>query len=150
MNAFDINRKTRENILKVLDGLSVEQMNLIPEGFNNNLVWHLGHVLATQQLLVYKLAETDVLVTDNIIDEFRKGTQPTNVYSEEDIAELKEMLLPVINHTEEDAEDGAFGAFSEYPTSYGVTLQNQLDAIEFNNVHEGLHLGIMMAMKKLI
>ncbi len=150
MNAFDVNRKTRENILKVIDGLSVEQMNLIPEGYNNNLVWHLGHVLATQQLLVYKLANTDVLITDNIIDEFRKGTKPESEYSEEDILELKEMLIPVINHTEEDLEEGLFGSFSEYPTSYGITLSDQSDAIQFNNMHEALHLGIMMAMKKLV
>lgn len=150
MNAFDINRKTRENILKVIDGLSVVQMNSIPEGYNNNLVWHLGHVLATQQLLVYKLANTEVLITENIIDEFRKGTKPENAYSEEDIIELKEMLIPVINHTEEDQEEGVFGSFTEYPTSYGITLKDHSDAIQFNNMHEALHLGMMMAMKKLV
>mgnify|MGYP000257902183 CR=1 FL=1 len=150
MNPFDIARKTRENILKVIDGLSVEQMNLIPKGYTNNMVWHLGHLLATQQLIVYKLSGTEVLVTDNIIDEFRKGTKPENEYTEEDILELKEMLIQVINHSEEDFEAGIFGDFSEYPTSYGLVLNSLEEAIMFNNIHEAVHLGMIMSMKKLV
>lgn len=150
MNPFDITRKTRENLLKVIDGLSVTQMNTIPEGYTNNLVWHLGHVLATQQLIVYRLSGTEVLITDNIIDEFRKGTKPENKYTKDDISELKEMFIQVIDHSEEDYDAGAFGAFSEYPTSYGMTLKNLEEAIMFNNVHEALHLGMVMSMKKLV
>lgn len=150
MNPFDITRKTRENLLKVIDGLSVTQMNTIPEGYTNNLVWHLGHVLATQQLIVYRLSGTEVLITDNIIDEFRKGTKPENKYTKDDISELKEMFIQVIDHSEEDYDTGAFGAFSEYPTSYGMTLKSLEEAIMFNNVHEALHLGMVMSMKKLV
>jgi hypothetical protein len=28
----------------------------IPEGFNNNLIWNIGHIIVSQQLLVYKLS----------------------------------------------------------------------------------------------
>ena len=150
MNPFDVNRKTRENILSIVDALSTEQLNKIPEGYSNNIVWQLGHVLATQQLLVYGLSNSEILLSDNIINEFRKGTKPEQLYSTEDIKELKAILVEVIDRTEEDYNLEVMQSYKEYPTSYGVTLSSVEDAIEFNNVHEGLHLGVIMAMRKLV
>jgi len=34
---------------------SLEQLNKIPEGFNNNLIWNIAHCVVTQQLLCYKV-----------------------------------------------------------------------------------------------
>ena len=152
MNAFEVNRKTRENILKLIEGFSVEELNKIPIGFSNNLIWHFGHVLATQQLLTYGLAGSEIIISDNIINEFRKGTKPESSYSEEDINELKEIFVEVINVTEEDYgnEELNSSSFKEYPTSYGITLGSLDDAIEFNNMHEAMHLGMMMTMRKTL
>ena len=36
---FNLLRKGRELILKSIDGLTLEQMHTIPEGFKNNIVW---------------------------------------------------------------------------------------------------------------
>ncbi|UTW66521.1 DinB family protein [bacterium SCSIO 12643] len=151
MNPFDINRVSRQNILKLIDGLSVEQLNKIPEGYNNNIIWHVGHLIATQQLLIYRLSNTEVLITENIIDEFRKGTKPEKLYSEEDIQELKSMFIEIIHRTEQDYNFDVMNKFTEdYPTSYGVVLKSVDDAVKFNNIHEGLHLGYIMAMRKLV
>ena len=50
----------------------------------------------------------------------------------------------------EDYNNSIFQNFSEYPTSYNFTLNSVEDAIQFNNVHEGLHFGYIMAIKKAI
>ncbi|MFT4753935.1 MAG: putative damage-inducible protein DinB [Salibacteraceae bacterium] len=152
MNLFQVNRQTRENVLKVIEELSTHQLNEIPEGFTNNIIWHIGHLLATQQLLTYGLSGNDILLSDNIISEFRKGTKPESLYTAEDIEELKSLLIVVIENTEEDFEMKELTSddFKAYPTSYGVTLQNVEDAVAFNNVHEGVHLGIIMSMKKMV
>jgi hypothetical protein len=150
MNVFDITRTTRLNILKLVEGLTTEQLNTVPDGFNNNIIWHLGHLLATQQLLTYGLSENEIILSDNIVDEFRKGTKPENQYSDEDIVELKSVFIEVINQTQDDFEDGIFEKFKPYPTSFGITLTSIEEALTFNNVHEGLHMGLIMAMKKLV
>ena len=49
-------RITRKNLLKYLNTLSIEELNIIPEGFNNNIFWNIAHVAVTQQILVYKLS----------------------------------------------------------------------------------------------
>jgi len=150
MNSFEINKVIRGNVLGLIEGLSVAQLNKIPDGYKNNIIWHFGHLLATQQLLTYGLSKNEFLLSDNIIEEFRKGTQPEKPYSEDDIEELKFIFSEVINQTELDYNDGVFTEFSDYPTSFGITLTSIEDAVTFNNVHEGLHMGIIMAMKKLV
>ena len=32
----------------------------------------------------------------------------------------------------------------------GNTLTNVTDALQFNNYHEGLHLGVIMSLKKFV
>ena len=150
MNVFDITRTTRLNILKLIEGLTTEQLNTVPDGFNNNIIWHLGHLLATQQLLTYGLSDNEILLSDNIIEEFRKGSKPENQYSEEDIEELKGIFIEVISQTQDDFEDGVFKSFNSYPTSFGIKLTSIVDALTFNNIHEGLHMGLIMSMKKLV
>ena len=39
-----------------LDNYSLEQLNTIPSGMSNNLIWNLGHVVVSQQKLVYALS----------------------------------------------------------------------------------------------
>lgn len=150
MNPFEITRITRKNILKLVEGYSIEQLNMIPAGYNNNLIWHFGHLLVTQQLLSYGLSGNEFLIKKAVIEEFRKGTKPEKKYSLVEIEALKSDFVAVIDSTEEDYNSGKFKSFTEYPTSFGITLKSIQDAIEFNNVHEGLHMGLIMAIRKLI
>ena len=38
---FDTLRITRNNILKDIKALTLDQLNEIPKGFNNNIAWNL-------------------------------------------------------------------------------------------------------------
>lgn len=143
-------RITRNNMLQLVDALSDEQLNKVPEGFSNNIIWNLGHCLVTAQLLIYKLSGAHPRVSEQMINAFRKGTRPEKVYDSEEIAEIKNLLQQSVDWLEEDYANGSFTSFSEYPTSYNVVLHSTEDAIRFNNVHEGLHLGYMMALRKAI
>ena len=147
---FNALKATRQNILKMVDGLTTEQLNKIPEGFNNNLAWHLGHVLITQQLLNYKLAGLSPNVSDEWIAKYRKGTKPEAVISEAEIAAIKEQLTTSISLLEKNFSEGIFKNYKTYPTSYGIELTSIDDAIIFNNVHEAMHLGNVISMRKLV
>ena len=43
-----------------------------------------------------------------------------------------------------------FDSYSEYPTSYNYTLRSIEDAINFNNIHEGVHYGYALALRKAL
>jgi hypothetical protein len=51
-----ITLKNRTILDNLLNTFSIDQLNNTPEGFKNNIFWNIAHVVATQQLLVYKLS----------------------------------------------------------------------------------------------
>ena len=51
---------------------------------------------------------------------------------------------------EDDFNNNVFTNFKTYPTSYNFTLSAVEDAIVFNNAHEAMHLGFMIALKKMV
>ena len=140
-------RATRQLIKKVIDGLSTEQLNKIPPGFNNNIAWNVGHILVTQQLLVYANSGSKPVIPNELIALFRKGTSPENPVTKEQLNEILNYLDSTITQTETDLLNDLFGPYKEYETSYGVILRTVEQAITFNNMHEALHLGYIMSMK---
>lgn len=147
---FEIHLTTRKNILKTIESLSEEQLNKIPTGFNNNMIWNVAHILVAQQLLCYKMANQEMTLDESFIDLFKKGSQADYEVSQEEITIIKEELFALANKLEEDYNLGVFKAYKTYPTSYNVTLNTIEEAIQFNNVHEALHFGYIMALKKAI
>ena len=147
---FEIHLATRKNILKAIENLSEEQLNKIPEGFNNNIAWNVAHILVTHQLLCYKMANQEMSLDDSFIDLFKKGSVADYEINQEEAGLIKEELLILSNKLEEDYKSGLFKSYESYPTSYNVTLNNIEDAVQFNNVHEGLHFGYIMALKKAL
>lgn len=147
---FEVLKKSRELVLNLIDGLTIEQLHKIPEGFNNNIAWNVAHLVVTQQLLHYKLSGLQCLVSDELIDNYRKGTKPSDNFTEEELEEVKELLLGLPDTLKEDFEAGIFTDYTSYKTSTGFVLDSFKTALAFNNMHEGMHLGVIMAMKKLV
>ncbi len=140
-----VNRKTLE---KMLDHYSLDELNKVPEGFNNNLIWNIAHVVVTQQLLVYKLSGLPMMIDDEMVNTYKKGTRTEAAVSQSEVDKVRGLLFSTLDQTEKDLDGGVFKEFKEYPTSTGFVLRSTQDAISFNNYHEGLHLGYIMALRK--
>ncbi|MFK7808526.1 MAG: DinB family protein [Saprospiraceae bacterium] len=147
---FDYLKTTRANLLKATADLDLETLNKIPSGFNNNIAWNMAHCLVTQYLLCYGLSGQPLPLDSKIVDRYRKGAKPTEPMSAEDLAFFRKELENSPAKMEADYNAGLFTDFKVYPTSYNVELQSTEDAIRFNNIHEGLHLGYVMALKRAV
>ena len=147
---FDITLKTRAIYSQFLETLTLDQLNKKPKGFNNNIYWNIKHVVITQQLLVYKLSGLAALVSEAEIEAYRKGTQSEGNATIEDVELLKTQLFSTLEKTKEDYQNGMFKTYNEYTVSTKSTLTNVDEALEFNNFHEGIHFGYILAMKKLL
>ncbi|MCF2874917.1 MULTISPECIES: DinB family protein [unclassified Tenacibaculum] len=147
---FEVLKKSRELVLKKIEGLSSEQLHKIPEGFKNNIAWNVAHLVVTQQLLHYKLSGLNCLASDELIEKYRKGTFPTETFTEEEFEEVKDLLIGLPDTLKEDFEAGIFTSYTTYETSTGFVLDSIESAIAFNNLHEGIHLGNIMALTKLV
>ena len=51
--------------------------------------------------------------------------------------------------TKEDYQKGLFKKYNAYTVSTTSTLTNINEALAFNNFHEGIHFGYILAMKKI-
>lgn len=152
MNQFDLNilKVTRKNILELLDQCTYEQVCKIPDGFSNSILWNFGHVAIVQQLLIYALSGKEMLIDKETVDLFRKGQSGQETISEEAYNTLKGQFLSLADQLSNDYEDLAKRDYKTYSTSYNAVLNNVDEAIAFNNIHEAVHFGIMMAQKKLV
>lgn len=143
--------KTSRNIyLKFLENYSLEQLNKIPEGMSNNLIWNIGHVVVSQQGLIYRLSGLPRYVTEEMTKKYENGSVPDGKATLEEVNEIKKLLIFTVDQTITDYEMGLFKEYTPYETKTGFSLQNLHDAIQFNNFHEGIHLGFMMKIKRFI
>lgn len=141
---------TRENVRKVLSKFSLEQINKIPDGFNNNLIWNYGHIIVTQQLLCYKLSNLAMSIDQDMIKRYAKGSQPSDTLDQDEFTILQNLDSKLVQQLELDYKNEVFKTYNPYTTSYGVTISNIENAITFNNIHEGHHFGNILSMRKLL
>ncbi len=86
---FTITATSRTMVSKILENHSLEQLNKIPEGFSNNLIWNIAHIVVTQQLLVYKLSGLPMIVSDEMVEKYKKGTKPEQEVTQAEVDEIK-------------------------------------------------------------
>ena len=148
--SIDIIRGARLFMINLIDGISVEKLNEIPVGFNNNLVWNLGHVVASQQILCYRNAGVKPVITDEFIDKYKSGTRPEGIIDEKEFKIIKENLIQAIDKFEEDSTTNMFDNYKAFDLkSYpGVRIKNISDAAKFVCFHDGLHVGYSIALKR--
>lgn len=149
-NQLEFTLQNRKNLQYILNNTSTEDLLKIPVGFRNNIWWNIAHVVVTQQLLIYKLSDQQIRIPEEFVDKFKKGTVPDGTATEKEIRTIDDLLISTIEWTQEDYETGLFKNYHEYTTSAKVTLRNVDDAISFNLFHEGLHLGSILALRKML
>jgi len=151
MNAqIETIRKTRSFLLEQIKSLGTELINQIPEGFNNNIIWNLGHMIAAQQGMCYKRAGLPTIIGEDFWEKFRTGSKPQEPLNEQEITNIKDLLFTTLDKLEADLNNNIFGNYTTWTTRYGVEIGSIDAALEFLPFHEGLHSGTIFTMKKLV
>lgn len=149
-NTFRIWETSRNIYLNYLEKYSLEQLNTIPEGFSNNLIWNIAHIVVSQQKLVYTLSGLPMHISQDMMEKYQNGSKPDGKTTQEEVDQIKALLISTVNQTKSDFDNGIFKEFNPYQTKTGFYLGSLDEAIQFNNYHEGIHLGIMMQIKKFV
>ena len=137
-------------MLEQIKNLNNEQFNQVIEGFNNNIIWNLGHMIAAQQGICYKRAGLPTIISDDFWEKYRSGSKPDGTISNDEIEHIKELLITTLDKFEVDYDKKIFGNYTAWSTRYGIELASIDDSIEFLPFHEGLHAGTIVAFKKLV
>jgi len=141
--------RVRELFTGLVRSVPEEQLFLAPDGFNNHIAWNAAHVVIVQQLLHYRLAGLDPYLRDELIAKYRKGTGAEEA-DRESFREVMAFATEAPKRLRQDYEDGRFQGFETYSTSAGIELTSIEDAIAFNQFHEGIHLGYILAQRKAL
>jgi hypothetical protein len=149
---FKITRVSRQLYNSCFEKFKLEQLNKVPNGFNNNIIWNIGHIVVAQQMLVYLASGKQPMISNELIELYKRGTRPERDATQEEADEIKNLLFTTIEKTEQDYNAGLFTgiAYPERKTEFGFILSSIEDAIAFNNYHEGVHMGIIMGLRKFV
>lgn len=143
---------SRKSFIRLIDQLSEEELNKIPEGFNNNIIWNFGHIVVSTQILCYiRTGIWEDTSRIKYINAYKKDTKPTYKVSKDEIEELKTLAISTIKEMEEHYEKGVFKDITPYSTAtFGEQLNNFKDVLVTTVGHDNLHYGYALAQKRTI
>lgn len=143
----------RHFVLKQISSLTSEQLNKVPEGYNNNIIWNLGHLVSTTQALCYKRAGLAITIDDKYVDPFLPTTTPANYITPEETEVINRLLISTIDTLQRDVENNIFSNYTKserIEQVYSIKVSSIDDAIDFLLYHEGFHSGYILAMMHLV
>ncbi|MEO5911563.1 MAG: DinB family protein [Pelobium sp.] len=147
---FEIFKKTRIYLLSYIADLTVKQLNTTPKGFKNNIIWNVGHMIAAQQGVCYRRVGLPFTVNEEVFDLYKPDTTPQEAVDEGGVAQLKKLLLTTIDEMQRDYDKGLFSKYPAWTNRYGIELATIEQTINFLLLHDGIHLGMIMSLKKLV
>ena len=147
---LEIARHTRLNFIKLMEGLSIEQLNVIPQGYNNNIAWNFAHIVAAQQTLCYIRGNVPTRIAMEEVTKYQKGTRPEDFITEEELDFYKEKAFTLLDDFEADVAAELFGNYDTVTTAFGVIINNVEEAIAYITTHDNLHFGYAMALRRAV
>ncbi len=140
----------QQNFIQLMEGLSMEQLNKIPGGYKNNLVWNFAHTLSALQMLCYGRPGLALRLDEIFVHKYNVGTKPETPVTGEEFNKIKQFAQKGLQQLEEDYRQNHFENFTPYSTSSGIAVADIDFAINYVILRHGMHHGYAMAIKKLV
>lgn len=148
---FDQTIAIRRMIVKTLRSIPKEQADFIAPTWKNNARWHAGHLIVTPRLLTYGKMGLPLGLPENYRKWFVKGSSPDEWGKDlvPSFGDLAESIVPCMEELFGSLRPRLEEAFPKpYTTSTGVILKNAAESLNFSLVHDGIHLGNLMAIRR--
>lgn len=143
----------RGTLTRFLQGIDAEQAEVMPPTWKNNARWHAGHLIVTPRLVTYGVMGKPLGVPEEYRKWFAKGTSPAD-WGSDDVptyADLVADVLPSVERLFAELAESVDTPFEKaYTTSVGVVLATPAESLNFSLVHDGMHLGMLLALKRAL
>lgn len=147
---LDQSTEVRGYLLESANGLSPQQLLTVPPGFRNNILWNIGHVITDNCTMLYPPTGNPFPLPDHYLRWFEPGTSPENWTETPSIGEVLNAGTRMRDQLIEDCAAGRMENYTPQVMDDGAELPNIAYAIAHCNIHEAVHLGVIMAMRKLV
>jgi len=146
----EILRASRNRLLGIIETINYEILLKIPEGFNNNILWQIGHCISSQQRHMYMRSGLPMYISNDFMESFKIGSSPNSWSVIPDVDELKRLLIDTVNHLESDLESRLFVNYEPFELSMGFQVKNHIQALQAANYHEAEHSGRVFTYLQLL
>ncbi|RNA70195.1 DinB family protein [Alteribacter keqinensis] len=144
---FNQLKSYREELVNIVEEVTEMEADRIPEGFNNNIRWNLGHVYLDQYLWIQALTREKRAETAKLNDWFGFGTDPADFTKDTPSLDMLKALLK----RQPDVIEEEYGERLEEtfpPIEMGMeTIEQVLIRTIF---HEGMHTQAILDIKKYL
>ncbi len=151
--ALHLFERTRHTIAAEIQDLTDAQLLRVPDGFANNIAWNIGHVIALQQSMIYERSGLPAAVELAEMKQMYWGkTSPADWTETPDPQALLTMFMRHPAQLRADVDAGKFTnvAYAARTSGSGVQMQTVVEAMHYNNTHEALHRGAILALKDFV
>jgi hypothetical protein len=138
---------TRGNFVKFVDALEEGLVDIQPEGFNNTIHWHVGHVLTVAEKFMFGFPKKSTSLEANYKELFATGTKPADWQG--DVPSVTELSTQLIEQGQRIKMIPAESFNDRLKTPF-LGLETFGEIANLALFHESLHLGQMQAMKRVI
>lgn len=143
--------QSRKAFIGLVDSLTVEQLNHVPIGFNNNIIWNFGHIIVATQGLCYLRTGVQPDYVVKYSAAYNKGTKPTYTVTQEEIDDLKALAIQTIQQIEKDYYANVFTEITPFSTdTYKEVMPTIEDVITTTVGHDNLHYGYSLALLRTL
>src|SRR5574343_579749 len=87
---------SRKLYLKFLESYTLDQLNTIPQGLSNNMIWQAVHIIVSQQKLMYTLSNLPINISQDMVVKYQNGSRPDGKATQEEVDEIKALLLSTV------------------------------------------------------
>jgi len=151
MNPFQFATAIRRKIADKISKLTIEQLNKIPAGCNNNIAWQLGHLVVSSEILCYHRTGAQPDKEIALADKYRNGSKPESFIEQSEIDELMKRFLNSYDAILEDHSKGVFNHIKPYAThTFGVEMTTIEEVFSVCSHHDTLHAGQISVMERMI
>ena len=135
-------------LLQLIEKSNYETLFKIPEGFNSNIIWQIGHCITSQQRHMYM--RSGLPISKEFEESFKIGSSPSTWKVTPNVNEVKRLLIDTVNYLESDLESKLFVNFTPFELPIGFQVKNHVDALQAANYHEAEHSGQVFMYLKLL
>lgn len=146
-NIDTINKK----VIDLLSNTSLEIINTIPTGFNNNMAWNFGHLITSSYSLAFRVTGVDPDIQIPYFEKYKKGSKPEGIVTQEEINELTTLANSFKSTIERALHADKFANIIEYTTqTFEIPINNINDMLITIAMHNTLHWQIIKNYKTIL
>lgn len=148
---FDQLSFLRQVTIHTVKDLNEQQAAVIPDGFNNNILWNLGHIYLAQEQFAFCFNPALMEIPTGFAEMFGMGTKPADwTVQPPSLTELINLLNEQPNRIREKLNNRLNEEIVTPFNIPGINFRAISELLTFNLYHEGIHVQAIRMLKKLI